>query len=176
MSRIRHLCWCKYYAGQCVSPSIQTSQGAEACTMSVADWHIYCRYSKILRSCTFYVVHPDSKKLEWVTFYVATKDGSILLSCKTTLALHLIQPRSRLDYIPQRASLITSTIDHPQKTRPALITVHSSKQEESAQIWQQEASTQMQEMQVQVTKPVSTPILKKPGMNQLVSSKEQNSN
>ena len=38
---------------------------------------------------------------------------------------------------------------------------------------QQEVSTQMQEVQVQATKPVSTPILKKPGMNKLVTSKEQ---
>ena len=45
---------------------------------------------KIVESCTFYVVHPDSKKLVQVTFYVATNDSSVLLSCKTTLALHLI--------------------------------------------------------------------------------------
>ena len=74
---------------------------------------------KIVGSCTLYIVHPDSKKLVQVTFYVATNDGSVVLSCKTTLALHLIQPRSRLDYLPPRASLITSTMDHPKKTRPA---------------------------------------------------------
>ena len=65
---------------------------------------------KIIGSCTFYVVHPDSKKLILITFCVATNDGSILLSCRTTLELYLIQPRSWLDYIPPRASLITSTI------------------------------------------------------------------
>ena len=119
---------------------------------------------KIIGSCTYYVVHPDSKKLIQVTFYVATNDGSILLSCRTTLALHLIQPRSWLDYIPPWASLITSTMDHPKKTRPPPLTVHSSKQE---------ASTQMQEVQVQATKPISTLISKKPGMNKLVTSKEQ---
>ena len=32
---------------------------------------------KIVGSCTFYVVHQDSKKLIPVTFYVATNDGSI---------------------------------------------------------------------------------------------------
>ena len=56
---------------------------------------------KIVGSYTFYVVHPDSKKLVQVTFYVATNDGSILLSCKTTLVFHLIQARSRLDYLSQ---------------------------------------------------------------------------
>ena len=55
---------------------------------------------KIIGSCTFCIVHADTKKLVPVTFYVATNDGSILLSCKITLALCLIQLRSRLDYLP----------------------------------------------------------------------------
>ena len=66
---------------------------------------------KIIGSCTFGIVHPDTKKLVPVTFYVANNEGSVLLSCKTTLALCLIQPRSRLDYLLPQASLITSTID-----------------------------------------------------------------
>ena len=37
---------------------------------------------KIVGSCTFYIVHPDTKKLIEVTFYVAMNDGSVLLSCK----------------------------------------------------------------------------------------------
>ena len=60
---------------------------------------------KIVGSCTFYLVHPDTKKLIEVTFYVAINDGSVLLSCKTTLLLGLIQPRPRLDYLLPRASL-----------------------------------------------------------------------
>ena len=69
---------------------------------------------KIIGSCTFGIVYSDTKKLVPVTFYVANNDGSILLSCKMTLALHLIQPRSRLDNLPLWASLITSTMDHPR--------------------------------------------------------------
>ena len=79
----------------------------------------------ILGTCKFYLLHPDTKKLREVTFFVAKKDGSVLLSCKTTLVLGLIQPRIRLDYLPPRASLITSTVDHPQKTR-CQVPVHSS--------------------------------------------------
>ena len=45
---------------------------------------------KIVGTCTFYVVHPDNKMLIPVTFYVSTNDSSVLLSCKATLALHLI--------------------------------------------------------------------------------------
>ena len=84
---------------------------------------------KIVRTCKLYLVHPDTKKLVETMFYVATNDGSVLLSCKSTLALGCIPPRSRLDYLPPRASLITSTQDHPKKTKPvqAPVQVHSSK-------------------------------------------------
>ena len=69
---------------------------------------------KIVGSCMFYLVHLDTKKLIEVTFCVAMNNGSVLLSCKTTLLLGLIQPRPRLDYLPPRASLITSSADHPK--------------------------------------------------------------
>ena len=67
---------------------------------------------RIVGSCVFYLVHLDIKKLMEVTFYVAMNDGSVLLSCKTTLMLGLIQPRTRLDYLPPTASLITNSADH----------------------------------------------------------------
>ena len=60
-----------------------------------------------------------------MTFFVARNDGSVLLSCTTTLALVLLQPRTRLDYLAPRASLITSSVDHPEKTR-CQVAVHSS--------------------------------------------------
>ena len=52
----------------------------------------------------------------------------MLLSCHSTLDLDLIKPRSRLDYLPPRASLITSTQDHPKKTRQAHSHVHRLQQ------------------------------------------------
>ena len=63
---------------------------------------------KIVASCMFYLVHPDTTKLMDVTFIVTVNDGSMLLSCKTTSMLGLIQPRTRLDYLPPRASLKTT--------------------------------------------------------------------
>ena len=75
---------------------------------------------QIVGSCTFHLVHPDTKKLLETTFYVARNDGSVLLSCKTTLQLGLIQPRARLDYLLPRASLITSSADHPKKMKRGL--------------------------------------------------------
>ena len=86
---------------------------------------------KIVGSCLFDVVHLDTKKLQEVTFYVAKNDGSVLLSCTTTLALGLIQPHTRLDYLPPRASLIIISLDHSRKTKR--VSVHRSKKEVSTQ-------------------------------------------
>ena len=59
---------------------------------------------KIVGTCKLYLVHLDTNKLVETTFYVATNGGRVLLSCNSTLDLDLIQPRSRLDYVPPRAS------------------------------------------------------------------------
>ena len=94
---------------------------------------------KIVGSCTFYLVHRDTKKLIEVTFYVAMNNGSMLLSCKTTLLLGLIQTRPRLDYHLPRACLITSSADHPKKTKAVL---HTQQQEVSTQTTKQAVATQ----------------------------------
>ena len=47
---------------------------------------------KIIGMCHFYLVHPESKQLSKVMFFVAKENGSILLSCRTTMELGLIKP------------------------------------------------------------------------------------
>ena len=78
--------------------------------------------------------HPDTKKLQEVTFFVVENDGSVLLSCTTTLTLGLIQPRTRLGYLPSRASLITSAVNHPMKTK-CQVTVYSSRRDCTVSLW-----------------------------------------
>ena len=92
----------------------------------------------IVGSCLFYLVHPDTKKLQEVTFSFAQNDGSVLLSCTTTSVLGLIQPHTRLDYLPPRASLVTSSVDHPKKT--TRVYVHSQGKEVSTQNLKQEST------------------------------------
>ena len=70
------------------------------------------------------MLHPDMKKPQAVTFYVASNEGSVLLSCTTLLALDLIQTRPCLDYLPPRAKLIISAADHPDIKKK---TAHQSK-------------------------------------------------
>ena len=110
---------------------------------------------KIVGSCKFHLLHLDTKKLLETTFYVAMNDGSVLLSCKTTLQLGLIQPRARLDYLLPRASLITSSADHPKKMKEVL---HIQKKQVAAQ-------KNMQE------KPIQAPAVKEKG-SKLITSKE----
>ena len=50
---------------------------------------------KLVGSFILYLVHPDTKCLQEVTFYVASNNGSVLLSCVIMLALGLRQPHTR---------------------------------------------------------------------------------
>ena len=45
-----------------------------------------------------------------------------------TMALGLIKPHARLDYLPPRASLLTSTCDHPNTTKPQKPNIHHTKE------------------------------------------------
>ena len=103
---------------------------------------------KIVGTCKLYLVHPDTKKLIETTFCVANNDGSMLLSCNSTITLDLIQPRSRLDYLPPRASLIISMQDHPMKTKQAKPAAHRL-QQVAAQSKQQVETTQIKKATVQ---------------------------
>ena len=78
-------------------------------------------------------VHPDNKKLTETIFYIASNEGSALLSCNTSLTLGLIHSRPQTPLLPPRASLTTSNADHPRKTRAQIqiqkqeITMQTSK-------------------------------------------------
>ena len=108
---------------------------------------------KIVVSCMLYLVHPDTKELIDVTFYIAINDGSMVLSCKTMVMSGLIQPRSRLNYLPSRASLITNSANYPKKTKS---TLHVEKQQVSAQRSTQEVAIQMPRKKYPVPKLVTS--------------------
>ena len=86
---------------------------------------------KIIGMCHFYLVHPDSKQLMKVMFFVAKENGSVLLSCRTTMELGLIRPCMHLDYLPPKARLLTSTCDQPSKTKIYKPNIHYTKGKET---------------------------------------------
>ena len=49
---------------------------------------------KIIGPCQFYPLHPENKKLIKVIFFVAKKNGSVLLLCRMAIALGLIKPHA----------------------------------------------------------------------------------
>ena len=72
----------------------------------------------VIGSCRLLVVHLDTQSSEEVTFQVTSQEGSVVLSCVTTLELGLIQPCSDLEVsISASASLISSTADYSRKNR-----------------------------------------------------------
>ena len=72
---------------------------------------------EIIGTTTIYLLYPDSKKLVETTFYIASNEGSVLLSCNTSLTLGLIHSRTKLDYLPPRSRLITRKVDHMRNTK-----------------------------------------------------------
>ena len=70
----------------------------------------------LLSKCNIYLMHPDTKKPVKVTFYVADKSGSTLLSCATSLKLDLIKLQPRLGVPPPRVKIITSQADRASPT------------------------------------------------------------
>ena len=89
---------------------------------------------KIIGTCYFYIVHPESKKLMKVLFFVAKENGSVLLSCRTTMELGLIKPHVHIDYLPPKARLLTSTCDQPSKTRMHRPNIHCTKEKSNKMV------------------------------------------
>ena len=50
-----------------------------------------------------------------VDFYIAKEEGSVLLSWETVFQLQRLDVKSRLEYLPPRAMLISSAVDYPKK-------------------------------------------------------------
>ena len=68
---------------------------------------------KLIGACELYVVHPSTKSIEAVTFFVACNEGSVLMSYTTCLALGLIKPHPSLDYLPPGSNIVSSSVDQP---------------------------------------------------------------
>ena len=96
---------------------------------------------KIIGMCHFYLVHPESKQLSKVMFFVAKENGSILLSCRTTMELGLIKPQACLDYLPPKARLLTSTCDQPSKTKFYKPVIHCTKEAYNASMVPRKVNT-----------------------------------
>ena len=70
----------------------------------------------VIGSCELFVLHPDIKCFKEVTFQVVNTEGSVIVSCVTSISLNLIQIHSELNAsIPECGNLIYSCADNPEK-------------------------------------------------------------
>ena len=72
---------------------------------------------KIVGSCKMFIVHPNTKLLHEVTFQVTNHEGSVIVSCATSLELGLIHPHRDLNELPEEGSLICSRADMQKKNK-----------------------------------------------------------
>ena len=85
-----------------------------------------------------FVVHPDTKLLHEVTFHVTSHEGSVLVSCATSIELGLIHPHTNLDAVPEEGSLIYSKADMPKQKR------NKNTQAENVNMWPKKPATDVQ--------------------------------
>ena len=69
---------------------------------------------KIVESCKMFIVHTDTILLHEVTFQVISHEGSVIVSCATSLELSLIHPHTNLEELPEEGLLIYSKADMPK--------------------------------------------------------------
>ena len=70
----------------------------------------------VIGSCELFVLHSDDQCFHKVKFQVVSVEGSVKISCATSINLNLIQIPKQLDTnIPDCARLIYSSVDVPGK-------------------------------------------------------------
>ena len=75
---------------------------------------------KMVGSCTFYIVHPNKKKLIEVTFYVAMNNGSVLLSCKNHLTTWLNTIKAKIGLHPIKNKSYYQLSRSPQENKSSI--------------------------------------------------------
>ena len=90
---------------------------------------------KIAGSCNLCIIHLDTRCLEEIQFYVAGNEGSILISCTTSLALGLIKSHEKFDQFPAIAdrNVIHSSVDKMKKSDEFQFKVQQTKLKTNAE-------------------------------------------
>ena len=94
---------------------------------------------QVIESCELFVIHPDTKCFQEVTFQVVSTEGSVIVSCATSISLNLIQIHSELNSsLPKCGKLIYSCADDQNKKQKcqAQVIVFSGKKSQETQFKQ----------------------------------------
>ena len=72
----------------------------------------------VIGSCELLVIHPSTKCLKGVMFHIGNQEGSVIVSCVTSISLNLMQIHCALNTsVPDCRQLIYSCADDPDKYR-----------------------------------------------------------
>ena len=72
----------------------------------------------VIGSCELFIIHPDTKYFQAVTFQVVNTEGSVIVSCATSISLNLIQIHSALNVsVPDFGQLIYSCADDLERCK-----------------------------------------------------------
>ena len=70
----------------------------------------------VIGSCELFVIHPNTKCFQEVTFQAVNTEGSVIVSCATSISLNLIQLYSTLNAsVLDCRQLIYGCADDPEK-------------------------------------------------------------
>ena len=106
-----HLHRCKYNASQYIQVLFKDPDCVKIAPSTLQLGTYTNKKVKLLGSCNLYLIHPDTRCITEVTFFVASNEGSILISCAKSLDLGLIKPHDRLDHLPPEGNVIFSSAD-----------------------------------------------------------------
>ena len=112
-----HMCWHQHYAYQCIPDDISWP------TMQKTVTHRHPSHSndsvlQLVGRCKLHMLHPNTWQKLATTFYITHDEGSVLVSCATSLELELITIKARLNEVPKHIPIYTSALDTPQHTDP----------------------------------------------------------
>ena len=105
------LCRCKGHASQYLQVFIQRSRLCQDCTKWFTVRHIHQQEDEAFRILQFICYTSRYKMYHRSNIFAASNEGSILISCTTSLALGLIKTHDRLDHLPSEGNVISSSTD-----------------------------------------------------------------
>ena len=81
---------------------------------------------KIIGSCKLYIIGPDTRCIKEIPFFAASNEGSILISCTTSLAFGLIKSHKKLDHpLPEgNRNVISSSANKIKRKDESQLNVH----------------------------------------------------
>ena len=117
---------CKYYASKHLQVSFQRFRLCQDSTKVFAVENIYQQEVNITGSFNLYIIHPGTRCVEEIPFFVVSNEGSMLISCATSLALGLTKPHDKLDHPPPEGNrnVIYSSADKIKKKYESQLNIH----------------------------------------------------